>query len=145
MESFDNLFKPANMAQTVLVVLFILFLSMPQPLPTEMARMIDTPLGTILVIGVALSLFMYSNPVLAIFGLFVAFELLRRSGMNSFNFYMPTDSKKWDVVKEANKVDYTLEQEVIKNMAPLVNGNVMNRDYSFNPISDYTHDAENLF
>lgn len=145
MESVENLFKPANIAQTVLIVLFILFLSMSQPLPIEIARMIDTPIGTIIVIMVSLSLFMYSNPVLAIFGLFVAFEILRRSGMNSLNFYMPTEAKKWEAVKEANKVDYTLEQEVIKNMAPLVNSNLMNRDYSFNPITNNTHDAENLY
>ena len=144
MESLTQLFKRENMSQTILVILFIIFLSMPQPLPIELANMIDTPFGIITVIVIALSLFMYANPVLAIIGLFVAFEIIRRSGSNSLNYYTPSETKKWEAVKETNKVHYTLEQEIVKNMAPLVKQDFNQSGYSFNPITDYTHNAASL-
>jgi hypothetical protein len=144
MEYLKQLFKRENMPQTILIVLFILFLSMSQPLPIELARLIDTPVGSIVVIIVALSLFMYANPVLAIIGLFVAFEIIRRSGANSLNYYMPSESKKWEATEETNKVQYTLEQEIVKNMAPLTKPDISQSSYSFSPIGDYTHDAAGL-
>ena len=142
---YSKLFKKENMAETILIGLFIIFLVMGKSLPRELGELINTPIGTIAVIIVSLSLFAYSNPILAILGVFVAFEMLRRSGATSM-FAPTTESKKWDSVKNVNTVQYTLEQEVIKNMAPIVGKPSMGLESSsFAPIMDNTHDAEALY
>jgi hypothetical protein len=141
---YSKLFKKENMAETILIGLFIVFLVMGKSLPRELSDLINTPMGTILVIVVSLSLFAYSNPVLAILGVFVAFEMLRRSGATSM-FAPSTESKKWDSVKNVNKPQYTLEQEVIKNMAPIIGKSTMSSESSFAPIIDNTHNAEALY
>ena len=142
---YSKLFKKENMAETILIGLFIVFLVMGQSLPRDLSHLINTPMGTILVIVVSLSLFAYSNPILAILGVFVAFEMLRRSGATSM-FAPSTESKKWDSVKNVNTVQYTLEQEVIKNMAPIVGKPSMTLESSsFAPIIDNTHDAQTLY
>jgi hypothetical protein len=141
---YSKLFKKENMAETILIGLFIVFLVMGRSLPRELGDLINTPMGTIVVIIVSLSLFAYSNPVLAILGVFVAFEMLRRSGATSM-FTPSTESKKWDSVKNVNTVQYTLEQEVIKNMAPIISKSSMSSESSFAPIIDNTHNAEALY
>jgi hypothetical protein len=142
---YSKLFKKENMAETILIGLFIVFLVMGQSLPRELGDLINTPIGTIVVIIVSLSLFAYSNPILAILGVFVAFEMLRRSGATSM-FAPSTESKKWDSVKNVNTVQYTLEQEVIKNMAPIVGkSSMLSESATFAPIVDNTHDAQALY
>ena len=143
---YSKLFKKENMAETILIGLFIVFLVMgQQSLPRDLSDLINTPMGTIIVIIVSLSLFAYSNPILAILGVFVAFEMLRRSGATSM-FAPTTETKKWDSVKNVNKVQYTLEQEVIKNMAPIIGKPAMSLESSsFAPIMDNTHDAQALY
>jgi hypothetical protein len=146
MESLKQLFKKADLAQSILIILFVIFLVMGKPIPRELSNFIEKPIGTILVIGVALSLFAYSNPILAILGVFVAFEMIRRSGALDSHLYMPTEAKKWENIKDIRHVEYTLEQEVIKNMAPVIEPRLLSyfgKD-SFKPIVDYTHNAASL-
>jgi len=146
MEYLKQLFKKEQIAQTILIGLFLIFLAIGKSLPPEFARIVETPFGTIFVIGVALSLFAYSNPILAILGLFVAFEMIRKSGALDSYLYMPTEAKKWENVKDIRKVEYTLEQEVIVKMAPVIEPRLMQAfDTSeFKPIMDYNHNAASL-
>jgi hypothetical protein len=141
MESLRQLLKKENMEQNILALLFIVFLAMGKPIPQELSRLIETPLGTIVTICFSLFLFAYSNPILAILGVFVAFEIIRRSGSLEHNFYRPTEAKKWESVKASNEVQYTLEQEIVRNMAPTVQPDMLGPESSFKPIFDYTHDA----
>jgi len=65
--------------EVILGVLFVIYLIMGYPTPQPLAQMIHSSLGTFIIVVLFLSLFVLCNPILAILGLFVGFELIRRS------------------------------------------------------------------
>jgi len=55
--------------------------------------------------------------------------------------YIPSEETKMNQFTAFNQFPYTLEQEVVKKMAPIVqSGFVMNKA-SYNPLLDNLHDA----
>ena len=143
----DGLFKKENMGQNVLAVLFVIYLIMGYKTPAPVANMIDTMWGKIIVITIALLLFAYANPVLGVLGIFVAFDLIKRSTISTGNYalskYLPTEKKKMTELTAYNQFPYTLEQEVVKNMTT----QKFNTEYvkaSFAPTLDDTHEASSL-
>jgi hypothetical protein len=144
MDSFSDLFKKENMGQVLLCILFIIYLIMGYRMPDSIAGLIDTIYGKIVVAVVALVLFSYANPILGVLGFIVAFDLIRRSSVSTGTFaldnYVPTETKKEAELTEMNQFPYTLEQEVVKKMAPRKEA----VDYSapsFEPVLDDTYDA----
>ena len=135
------------MPQLALSVLFILYLVMGYQLPENIASIIDTTLGKIVVAIVALALFAYGNPVLGVLALLVAYQLIKgasiRTGMAGLEEFYPTEAKKWSPFTSTNQFPYTLEQEVVKNMTT----QKFNTEYvkpPFKPILEDTHDASPL-
>ena len=144
MDSFSDLFTKKNSGQVVLSVLFIIYLIMGYRMPDSIAGVIDTIYGKIVVAVVALALFSYANPILGVLGLIVAFDLIRRSSVSTGSYalekYVPTEVKKETQLNAMNQFPYTLEQEVVKKMAPTKES----YDYtpsSFSPVLDDTYDA----
>ena len=90
-------------------------------------------------------LFMHSNTILAVLSLFVAFDLIRRSsaatGIDALRQYEPTEVKKSSQFTALNQFPYTLEQEVVKKMAPIVGGGSSMSKASYSPILEDLHDA----
>jgi hypothetical protein len=116
-------------------------------LPENIASIIDTTLGKIVVAIVALALFAYGNPVLGVLALLVAYQLIKgasiRTGMAGLEEFYPTEAKKWSPFTSTNQFPYTLEQEVVKNMTT----QKFNTEYvkpPFKPILEDTHDASPL-
>lgn len=147
MDYFSTLFDKKNMPQLALSILFILYLVMGYQMPESVANMIDSTIGKIVVVIVALMLFAYSNPVLGILSLLVAYQLIKESsvktGMAALEQYYPTEAKKWSPFTPQHQFPYTLEQEVVKNMTT----QKFNSEYvkaPFRPILDDTHDASPL-
>jgi len=147
MEYFNELFEKKNMGQLVLVVLFIVYLLMGSETPQSVANLIDTLAGKIVVILVALFLFAYSNPILGVLGLLVAYRLIQNASMAStlilnpsLASYYPTQQKVWSPFTPTNQFSYTLEEEVVKQMAPQ-KFNLTYEAPSFKPALDDTHDA----
>ena len=147
MEYFNELFEKKNMGQMILVILFIGYLLMDKETPETLAKVIDTLPGKIIVILVALFLFAYSNPILGVLGLFVAYRLLQSASMSStlilnpsLAAYYPTQQKVWSPFTPTNQFSYTLEEEVVKQMAPQ-KFNLTYEAPSFKPALDDTHDA----
>ena len=143
----DNLLEKRNMSQLILVVLFIIYLVMGLKMPDGVANMIDSTAGKIVVVLVALMLFAYSNPVLGVLALIVAYQLVKsasvKTGMAGLEQYYPTEQKKWSPFTPAHQFPYTLEQEVVKNMTT----QKFNTDYvkaPFRPTLEDTHDASPL-
>ena len=135
------------MPQLVLLVLFVIYLVMGYKMPEGVATMVDSTIGKIVVILVALMLFAYSNPVLGVLGLLVAYQILKsasiKTGMAGLEEYYPTEQKKWSPFTPTHQFPYTLEQEVVKNMTT----QKFNTDYvkaPFSPTLDDTHDASYL-
>jgi hypothetical protein len=144
MQYIDNLLEKRNMSQLVLVVLFIIYLVMGLKMPDQMANIIDSSAGKIVVALIALLLFGYSNPILGILGILVAYQLIKASsektGMAALEQFYPTEEKKWSPFTAIHQFPYTLEQEVVKEMASQkFNANFVKAPYR--PMLDDTHEA----
>jgi hypothetical protein len=144
MDYFSTLFDKKNMPQLVLSVLFVIYLVMGYKMPDGVAGLIDSTVGKIVVGLVALMLFAYSNPILGVLALLVAYQMIMgssiKTGMAALEEYYPTEQKKWSPFTPAHQFPYTLEQEVVKNMTT----QKFNTEYvkaPFRPTLVDTHDA----
>jgi hypothetical protein len=148
MENLSSLFKKEHMGELVLVILFIIYLIMGYKTPEPVASIVDSLLGKIVIFVVIIVLFMNSNPILAVLALFVAFDLIRRSsittGTGAMARYMPTEEKKSSQFTAFNQFPYTLEQEVVKKMAPILQSGSSLHPPSYKPLLENLHDASPL-
>jgi hypothetical protein len=147
MDYFSSLFDKKNMPQLVLAVLFIIYLVMGYKMPGSVASIIDTTGGKIVIVLAALGLFAYSNPILGVLALLVAYQLVKgasvKTGMAGLEQYYPTEQKKWTPFTPTHQFSYTLEQEVVKNMTT----QKFNTSYvkaPFSPLLEDTYDAAPL-
>ena len=147
MDYFSTLFDKKNMPQLVLSVLFVIYLVMGYKMPEGVATIIDSNAGKIIVVLTALMLFAYSNPILGVLALLVAYQMIKgasvKTGMAGLEQYYPTQQKKWSPFTPAHQFPYTLEQEMVKHMTT----QKFNTDYvkmPFSPTLDDTHDASPL-
>ena len=145
MESYSSLFKKQHMGELVLVILFIIYLIMGYKTPEPIASMIDSIVGKIVIFIIVIYMFMHTHPVLAVLALFVAFDLIRRSsvttGIDALKRYAPSEEKKMSQFSAFNQFPYTLEQEVVKKMAPIVRSGSTLSKPSYKPILDNLYDA----
>jgi hypothetical protein len=147
MDYFSSLFDKKNMPQLVLSVLFIIYLVMGLQLPQNVASVVDTTGGKIVIVLAALGLFAYSNPILGVLALLVAYQLIKgasiKTGMAGLEQYYPTEQRKWTPFTPTHQFPYTLEQEVVKNMTT----QKFNTTYvkaPFRPVLEDTYDAAPL-
>ena len=118
--------------ELVLGALLVLFILIDMPIPTELAKLVNTVYGNIIVVVLALSLYGTGNYLLAILGVVAADALIRRSG----DAASTNSSKKGEALINLTNDDdnntygndsgnvgslpITLEEEVVGSMAPLV-------------------------
>lgn len=140
----NKLFSKENIGENILITLLVIFLVVGKPIPSPLNKYIDTNMGIVAVIIVAISLFAYS-PVLGVVGLLVAYQIIRKTGTFAIGMYMPSEEKKWvSSEKDYNRQSDTLEQDIIRTMAPTVNPDLMASTGDFVPTLDNTHDADTL-
>ena len=148
MESFSSLLKKEHMGELVLVVLFIIYLIMGSKTPEPVAGMVDTLVGKIVIIITIIYLFMHANPILAVLALFVGFDLIRRSsmatGIDALQRFAPSEEKKASQFTAFNQFPYTLEQEVVAKMAPVMKSGSSLSQASYKPLLDNLYDASPL-
>jgi len=153
MDSFRELFKKEHMGEFILVVLMVVYLVMGFNTPNIVANMVDNLIGKVVIIVVVLYLFVYANPILAIVAAFVAFDLMRRSstaspfgpdGLGPLQKYAPSEEKKMTQFTAFNQFPYTLEQEVVAKMAPIVRSGASLTPASYKPLLENLHDASTL-
>jgi hypothetical protein len=144
LSDFTKSFTPLEI--TVLVV-FAIYIIFPFRTPGFMANMINTPIGLFGVLLVTLYLFFYTNPILGVVYIFVAYELLRRSALvksQGADAYMvkhtPSEDKRQNEMVQMNPVrNVTLEEDVINTMAP---AQKFNKDMAFS--TDFKPVAERV-
>ena len=145
MESYSSLFKKQHMGELVLVILFIIYLIMGYKTPEPIASMIDSIVGKIVIFIIVIYMFMHTHHVLAVLALFVAFDLIRRSsvttGIDALQRYAPSEEKKMSQFSAFNQFPYTLEQEVVKKMAPIVRSGSTLSKPSYKPLLENLYDA----
>jgi predicted membrane protein len=130
--------------EMVLFVVFVLYVVLPIKTPGFLAPYIDSVLGMIVLFCITVSLFVYTNPVLGVLYILVAYEVLRRSASNKGNTkaiimeYTPSQVNKDVDMKNMNpSVEMTVEEEVISVRAPI--GRPQPTEYistSFKPVAD---------
>jgi len=147
MDYLRDLFTKKHMPKLVLSVLLILYLVMGYQLPEGVATIVGSTVGIIVIVVVVLMLFAYSNPVLGILALLVAYQLIKgasvKTGMAGLEEYYPTEAKKWSPFTPTHQFPYTLEQEIVKNMTT----QKFNTEYvkaPYRPTLDDTYDASPL-
>jgi hypothetical protein len=136
------------MGELVLVVLFIIYLIMGLKTPEPVAGIVDTLVGKIVIFIMIIYLFMHANPILAVLALFVGFDLIRRSsmatGIDALQKFAPSEEKKSSQFTAFNQFPYTLEQEVVAKMAPVMKTGSSLSQASYKPLLDNLYDASPL-
>jgi hypothetical protein len=134
-----------NIGELILGVLFVLYLVMGYKTPEPVANIVDTVPGKLLLFIMVVYMFMNTHPVLAVLALFVAFDLMRRStlatGIDALNKYAPSEEKKMSQFTAFNQFPYTLEQEVVSKMAPVVQSGGFLNAPSYKPMLENLYDA----
>lgn len=148
MDSFTELFKKEHTGEFILIVLMIIYLILGLKTPEIIAIMIDNVIGKVVIVLVVIYLFMHANPILAVLAALVAFDLMRRSndstGLGALSAYAPSEKKKMSQFSAFNQFPYTLEQEVVAKMAPIVRSGSSLSPPSYKPLLDNLHDASHL-
>ena len=145
MESFSSLFKKQHLGELILVILLIVYLILGFKTPEPIANIVDSLIGKIVIFIIVIYLFMNSNPILAVLSLFVAFDLIRRSsittGFDALQRIAPSEEKKMTQFTAYNQFPYTLEQEVVAKMAPIMKSGTSLTKASYKPLLDNLYDA----
>jgi hypothetical protein len=140
-------FRSLSKLEMAILVLFAIYIALDIQMPESVASYIDSPLGMVGVLLVALFMFVYYNPILGVVGLFVAYEVVRRSArMNNrvpMMTYVPTQAKKDAEMSEMNPVVPTsLEEEVVAQMAPIGKSSLITYVTSeYKPVAENVHNA----
>jgi len=144
MEPYQDLIKKSNRHNLVLLIVLVLYLVLNIQTPPMLANLIDNVYGNIAVILGAFYLLAHCNPIIGIVGLYAAYELIKRSshstGTLAIQRYLPTELKKEGHLSAFNQFPVTLEEEMVKQMAPLVSENGP-ANLHYKPASDDTHNA----
>lgn len=133
----ESIYKSARKHELLLTVLIILYVVLNVPTPPVIASYVDTPLGNIAVVVIALSLFMHSHAVVGVLGLFAAYVFIRRSsastGSSALEAYVPSEKRKSEELSAFNQFPVTLEEQMVALRAPLADTAVGSGTASFHP------------
>ena len=137
MNQMRDAFKTCRKHELLLTVLLVLYLVLNAPTPDVIAPYVDTPLGNIVVVLVALSFFTHSHPLVGVLGLFAAYMLIRRSSSSSaIEAYIansPSEQRKSEELSAFNQFPVTLEEQMVALRAPLADTEVGSATASFHP------------
>uniref|UniRef100_A0A6C0D8C8 Uncharacterized protein n=1 Tax=viral metagenome TaxID=1070528 RepID=A0A6C0D8C8_9ZZZZ len=138
--------------EMVLFIGFILYIVLPIRTPVFLAPYIDSIFGMVVLFCITISLFVYTNPVLGVLYILVAYEVMRRSSSNKGNTkaiimeYTPSQATKDVSMHNMNPaIEKTVEEEVIEVRAPI--GKSHPTEYietSFKPVADKLMDGASM-
>ena len=133
------------MGELAWAILLIVYLVLGFRTPDAVAGMVDSLVGKIVMFVIVIFLFLHANPLLAVLALFVAFDLMRRSsvatGIDALQKFAPSEEKRTSQFTAYNQFPYTLEQEVVAKMAPMVSAGSSLTQASYKPMLDNLYDA----
>ena len=120
MKNLKKLIATENGHQIILGVVFLIYVVGSVPTPDFLAQMVNTSVGTAIVVILALSMLGCCNPIVAVLGLVAAYELVKRSGNAAPLAMVPSEVTKLAQMERYNEFPKTLEEEMVQKMAPLV-------------------------
>ena len=142
----DSLNKLMN-GQTLLFILFVIYIIFNVQTPDPLANIIDSTLGYVIIIALFAFMAVNLHPLVTLVGIFAIYLLFKRSsiatGSLAMSKFLPTESLKSQHLSAFNQFPVTLEEEVVQKMAPLQAGPSMGPK-SFSPVLNDLHDASNV-
>jgi hypothetical protein len=140
----------ASPLELILFGTFVFYLVFQIDTPQLLIPYIDSGMGMVTIIGIALYFFLYKHPVLGVLSLFTAYEVLRRSTvrLNRITLFEPNPVQTTidNEMKAMNPPKlFTLEEQVVSSMAPLPKASP--KDYlesSYKPAFESIHEATEL-
>tara|TARA_Y100000389_G_scaffold197816_2_gene233141 strand:- start:809 stop:1270 length:462 start_codon:yes stop_codon:yes gene_type:complete len=144
MKVLKNFLQVKDNNQLILGVVLIVYILLHVRTPHAIAPAIDTVLGNVVVTGMAILIFRQSKPVIGVLGLIAAYLLIKRSSMetgtHAIRTALTSERAKVRDFARYNQFPVTLEEEMVKKMAPLVkHAPAKNAEYT--PVLDPTHHA----
>jgi len=137
-----DFFKNITQLELTAAAILILYIVLPINAPKMICKLIDGPVGMVAVFTIAVYLFLYANPLLAIIFIFAGYELMRRctatTGVTVIMNHTPTQAKKDSSMKKMNPdKNTTLEEQVVSQMAPVgVSEPSVFMTTEFSPVAD---------
>lgn len=120
MKNLKKLIATENRHQIALGMIFLIYIVANVPTPDILAQLVNTCVGTAVVVILALSMLGCCNPIVAVLGLVAAYELVKRSGRVATLNMVPSEVTKLAQMKRYNEFPKTLEEEMVQKMVPLV-------------------------
>ncbi len=145
MKLFNDLMKKDS-KHMLLIALLIAYLVFDIQSPSLLNPFIDNIFGKIIILILAVSVFMHSDPVVGVLVLLAAYELVRRVSENtgsSIMKYLPSEFKKSGDFGALNEFPVTLEEEIVNSMVPLVKHPASN-DLNYEPAQEDIHEASDI-
>jgi hypothetical protein len=141
MDTFRTLMREEKQHEMVIFVLLILYIVFTPAVPPALAEYAESTVGQVIVVILAITLFLSTNPVVGILGFLAAYEFIRRSshstGVYGIKTYSPTEQKKQAVMTAMNPDPVkTLEEELVDTLVPITpNNNIgLSDGGSFQPV-----------
>ena len=102
---FKELIHDNNHHQLALAVIFLIYIFINIKMPHIIAEGVSSMIGTVIIVIVALSLLLNSNPLVGILGIVVAYLLIERSNqqMKSKSSVATVMEKEMEKMKKANE------------------------------------------
>jgi hypothetical protein len=148
MDTFNTLMRQEKQHEMVIFVLLILYIVFTPSVPQALAEYAESTIGQVIVIILAITLFLSTNPVVGILGFLAAYEFIRRSsrttGVYGIETFSPTEQKKQEVMTAMNPAPVkTLEEELVDSLVPISpNDDIgLSDGGSFQPVLGSLHGA----
>lgn len=128
----------------ILSVLLIIYILLDIHLPAFLSGAVDSIFGKVALYLLALHIFFNIDKVSGVLALVAVYTMIKRASMKTGTFamqeYLPSEEKKVMDFSKFNDYPYTLEEEEVARMAPVVrNETSVGSDYK--PILAGLHDA----
>ena len=142
----DSVNKIMN-GQTLLFILFVIYIIFNIPTPEPIASMIDSTFGYVVIIVLFAFMAVNLNPLVTLVGIFAIYLLFKRSSISTGSLamtkFLPSENIKTQHLSAFNQFPVTLEEEVVQQMAPLQHGPAMGPK-TFTPVLNDLHNATNV-
>lgn len=141
MKKFFTSLKPLEIG--FLFLLGAIFISRLD-LPSDISMVLDNVFAQLLIFIIVMYLLLNASVLVSIFLIVVLVDMISRSNNNNNSSIIEKshESKKSNEFSNMNHQSYTLEQQMVAKMAPLVNSGSSVTAPSYKPMVENTHQAK---
>lgn len=142
MEIYKSLAKGEKKYQLVLAAFLLFFLIFNIQFPSNIQALINTSIGNVVVILVAITVLLNTQLPVGILALIVAYVIVTRNTPQAAlaQSFSSSEKRKEKYLSKINDFPVTLEEEVVQSMVPLTTTNDP-ADMNYAPILENTYNA----